>query len=69
MTMHEIQHGTRANVRHVGLELIADMARISGLDLFMPNRKDIRNPRTENLLAAFRYITSGETVLSDNNRD
>jgi transposase len=42
--------------------------RDKGLDKFMPNRKDVRNPRTENLLASFQYIVSGETVLPDGNR-
>ena len=41
--------------------------RDKGLDKFMPNRKDVRNPRTENLLASFQYIVSGETVLPDGN--
>ena len=27
-----------------------------GLDEFMPNRKDVRNPRTEYLLKEFQYI-------------
>jgi transposase len=39
-----------------------------GLDKFMPNRKDVRNPRTENLLADFQFVVSGETVLPDGNR-
>jgi transposase len=42
--------------------------RDKGLDKFMPNRKDVRNPRTENLLASFQYVVSGETVLPDGNR-
>ncbi len=37
--------------------------RDKGLCNFMPDRKDVRNPRTENLLAAFQYIVSGEAVL------
>ncbi len=37
--------------------------RDKGLDKFMPNRKDVRNPRAENLLAAFQYVVSGEVVL------
>jgi len=36
-----------------------------GLDNFMPNRKDVRNPRTENLLAAFQYVVGGEVVLAN----
>ena len=42
--------------------------RDKGLDKFMPNRKDVRNPKTENLLASFQYVVSGETVLPDGNR-
>jgi hypothetical protein len=42
--------------------------RNKGLDKFMPNRKDVRNPKTENLLASFQYVVSGETVLPDGNR-
>jgi transposase len=41
--------------------------RDKGLDNFMPNRKDVRNPRAENLLAAFQYMVYGETVLPDGN--
>ena len=37
--------------------------RDKGLDNFMPNRKDVRNPRAENVLAAFEYVVSGEAVL------
>ena len=37
--------------------------RDKGLDNFMSNRKDVRNPRAENLLAAFEYVVSGEAVL------
>lgn len=39
--------------------------RDKGLDKFMPNRKDVRNPKTEYLLAEFQYIVSGEMVLPD----
>lgn len=41
--------------------------RDKGLDNFMPNRKDVRNPRAESLLAAFQYMVYGETVLPDGN--
>lgn len=34
-----------------------------GLDQLMPNRKDVRNPRTESLLAAFSYVVSGRILL------
>jgi hypothetical protein len=36
-----------------------------GLDNFMPNRKDVRNPKTENLFAAFQYVVGGEVVLAN----
>nr|BAJ06876.1 transposase, IS4 family [uncultured bacterium] len=36
-----------------------------GLDEFMPNRKDVRNPKTEYLLREFEYIVKGEMVLLD----
>ncbi len=36
-----------------------------GLDNFMPNRKDVRNPRTENLLAAFQYVVGGVVILAN----
>ncbi len=38
-----------------------------GLDKFMPNRKDVRNPKTEYLLAEFQYIVSGDMQLPDGN--
>jgi len=41
--------------------------RDKGLDKFMPNRKDVRNPKTEYLLAEFQYIVKGEMVLPDKN--
>jgi transposase len=36
-----------------------------GLDNFMPNRKDVRNPRTEYLLQAFQYVVSGQILLDN----
>lgn len=39
--------------------------RDKGLDNFAPNRKDVRNPTTENLLVAFQYVVSGEFVDAD----
>ena len=36
-----------------------------GLDDFMPNKKDVRKPRTEYLLKEFEYIVKGEMVLPD----
>ena len=39
--------------------------RNKGLDDFMPNRKDVRNPKTEFLLAEFQDIVKGEMVMPD----
>jgi transposase len=36
-----------------------------GLDNFMPNRRDVRNPRTEYLLTAFQYVVQGRILLDD----
>ncbi len=36
-----------------------------GLDQLMPNRNDVRNPKTESLLAAFKYIVQGRVLLYD----
>jgi len=36
-----------------------------GLDNFMPNRRDVRNPRTEYLLTAFQYVVRGRIILDD----
>jgi transposase len=36
-----------------------------GLDDFMPNRKDVRNPRAEYLLEAFQYIVKGRMPMPD----
>jgi hypothetical protein len=36
-----------------------------GLDQLMPNRKDVRNPKAESLLAAFKYIVHGRILLND----
>jgi transposase len=36
-----------------------------GLDNFMPNRKDVRNPRAEYLLQAFQYIVMGLMPMPD----
>jgi transposase len=38
-----------------------------GLDNFMPNRKDVRNPRTEYLLSEFQYVVKGNLPLPDGN--
>jgi transposase len=40
-------------------------ARDRGLDDFMPNRKDVRNPRSEQLLTAFQYIVKGVVPMPD----
>ncbi len=39
--------------------------RNKGLDHFMPNRMDVRNPRAEYLLKEFQYIVSGHLRLPD----
>jgi transposase len=41
--------------------------REKGLDGFMPNRKDVRNPKTEYLLAEFQYVVKGEIPLPNGN--
>jgi transposase len=41
--------------------------RDKGLDNFRPNRKDVRNPKTEYLLKEFQYIVRGEILLQDGN--
>ena len=41
--------------------------RDKGLDNFMPNRKDVRNPKTEYLLCEFEYIVQGHMRLPDGN--
>jgi transposase len=52
-----IERAARTNIRE----------RDMGLDNFMPNRKDVRNPKTEYLLAEFQDIVTGEMVLPDGN--
>jgi hypothetical protein len=39
--------------------------RNSGLDKLMPNKKDVRNPKTEYLLCEFEYIVKSEIRLPD----
>lgn len=41
--------------------------RDKGLDNLMPNRKDVRNHRTEYLLAEFQDIVKGKMLLPDCN--
>ncbi len=41
--------------------------RDSGLDNFMPNRSDVRNPRSEYMLKEFEDIVKGELPLPDGN--
>lgn len=41
--------------------------RDKGLDNFMPNRKDVRNPSAEFLLKTFEYVVRGEMNLPDGN--
>lgn len=36
-----------------------------GLDDFMPNRKDVRNPRCEYILKEFEYVVKGEMPMPD----
>lgn len=38
-----------------------------GLDGFMPNRKDVRNPRSEFLLKEFEDIVQGQMQMPDGN--
>lgn len=40
-------------------------ARDKGLDNFIPNRKDVRNPRAEQMLKQFEYVVTGQMVLPD----
>ena len=39
--------------------------RNKGLDNFLPNRNDVRNPTAENILTAFEYVVKGEFELPD----
>lgn len=39
--------------------------RDKGLEKFRPNRKDVRNPKTEYLLKEFQYIVRGAILLQD----
>jgi transposase len=39
--------------------------RDKGLDNFMPNKKDVRNPKTENMLAMFEFVVCGVIMLLD----
>ena len=48
-----IERGARQNID----------ARNVGLNNFMPNRKDVRNPTSENLLAEFQDVVKGELTL------
>lgn len=34
-----------------------------GLDNFMPNKKDVRNPNAEYMLAEFQYVVRGEVPM------
>ncbi len=49
-----IERNARANIEN----------RNRGLDNFMPNKKDVRNPGTEYMLAEFQYIVSGKIPMS-----
>jgi len=48
-----IERTARANIEN----------RDRGLDDFMPNKKDVRNPSTEYMLAEFQYIVSGKIPI------
>ena len=50
-----IERAAQKNIRH----------RDRGLDDFMPNQKDVRNPRAEYLLRAFQYIVMGLVPMPD----
>ena len=39
--------------------------RDQGLDNFMPNRKDVRNPTSENILNEFQYVVQGTVYLPE----
>ena len=52
-----IERTARGNIRQ----------RDRGLDGFMPNRKDVRNPRSEYLLKQFEDIVKGQMPLPDGN--
>lgn len=42
--------------------------RDKGLDKFMPNKKNVRNPKTEYLLCEFQYVVSGQITMRLMNR-
>jgi transposase len=42
--------------------------RDKGLDNFMPNKRDVRNPKTENMLAMFEFVVCGVILLYDGNQ-
>ncbi len=50
-----IERTARSNIEH----------RDKGLDNFMPNKKDVRNPRTEYILSEFQYLVSGTIPMPD----
>jgi len=50
-----IERAARGNINERG----------KGLDKFMPNRKDVRNPKTEYMLSEFQYVVKGEMILPD----
>jgi len=52
-----IERTVRKNIRQRGY----------GLDNFMPNRVDVRNPRSEYILKEFEDIVKGELPLPDGN--
>ena len=50
-----IERAARKNIRY----------RDRGLDGFMPNQKDVRNPRDEYLLRVYQYIVMGLVPMPD----
>ena len=38
-----------------------------GLDNFMSNKKDVRNPKTEYILAEFEFVVSGNVPMPGDN--
>jgi len=48
-----IERTARANIKKVD----------KGLDNFMPNKKDVRNPSTEYMLAEFEFVVRGKVPL------
>jgi hypothetical protein len=41
------------------------VSRDRGLDRFLPNRKDVRNPTAEAILQEFQYLSAGTVTVPD----